>query len=151
MPPLSLTSQTARSQVTEWTAALAKNLLAEGGGIVGLGRYVMDLATNAWGSCFAEVEVDMETGQVSVLRMVVAHEIGRVLYPAGAEGQMNTLTTVETEVEFGAVELIRTPRGCGGYDYRQGECFEFEGAGSEARPEKEKAGEMPALPLTPNS
>ena len=44
----------------------------------------------------------------------------------------------ETEVEFGAVELIRTPRGCGGYDYRQGECFEFEGAGSEARPEKER-------------
>jgi xanthine dehydrogenase molybdenum-binding subunit len=71
------------------TAALAKRLLAEDGGIVGLGRYVYDLKTNAWGSCFAEVEVDMTTGQVDVLRMVVAHEIGRVLYPAGAEAQIH--------------------------------------------------------------
>jgi hypothetical protein len=30
----------------------------------------------------------------------------------------------ETEVE--AVELIRTARGCGCYDYRLGECFEVE-------------------------
>jgi len=71
------------------TQALAKKLLAEGGGIVGLGRYVFDLGTNAWGSCFAEVEVDMRTGQVDVLRLVVAHEIGRVLYPAGAEAQIH--------------------------------------------------------------
>jgi len=71
------------------TLALAKRLLAEGGGIVGLGRYVYDLGTNAWGSCFAEVEVDMRTGQVEVLRLVVAHEIGRVLYPAGAEAQIH--------------------------------------------------------------
>jgi xanthine dehydrogenase molybdenum-binding subunit len=75
--------------VTAQTETMAKKLLAEGGGIVGLGRYVYDLATNAWGSCFAEVEVDMETGQVAVLRLVVAHEIGRVLYPAGAEGQIH--------------------------------------------------------------
>ena len=75
--------------VTASTEALAKRLLAEGGGIVGLGRYVYDLTTNAWGSCFAEVEVDMRTGQVDVLRLVVAHEIGRVLYPAGAEGQIH--------------------------------------------------------------
>ena len=76
-------------EVNESTAALAKKLLAEGGGIVGLGRYVFDLGTNAWGSCFAEVEVDMRTGQVDVLRLVVAHEIGRVLYPAGAEAQIH--------------------------------------------------------------
>lgn len=44
----------------------------------------------------------------------------------------------EAEAEFEAVELIRTERGCGCYDYRQGECFEFEGAGAEARPEKER-------------
>ena len=75
--------------VTASTEALAKRLLAEGGGIVGLGRYVFDPTTNAWGSCFAEVEVDMRTGQVDVLRLVVAHEVGRVLYPAGAEGQIH--------------------------------------------------------------
>jgi putative selenate reductase molybdopterin-binding subunit len=71
------------------TVALAKRLLAEGGGIVGLGRYVYDRGTNAWGSCFAEVEVDMTTGEVDVLRLVVAHEVGRVLYPAGAETQIH--------------------------------------------------------------
>jgi putative selenate reductase molybdopterin-binding subunit len=75
--------------VTASTEALAKRILAEGGGIVGLGRYVFDASTNAWGSCFAEVEVDMRTGQVDVLRLVVAHEVGRVLYPAGAEGQIH--------------------------------------------------------------
>jgi xanthine dehydrogenase molybdenum-binding subunit len=75
--------------VTEATLTNAKRALAKGGGIVGLGRYVYDLATNAWGSCFAEVEVDMRTGQVDVLRMVVALDIGRVLYPVGAEGQLH--------------------------------------------------------------
>jgi len=75
--------------VTEQTQAIAKKLLDEGGGIVGLGRYVFDLTTNAWGSCFAEVEVDMATGQVGVLSLVVAHEVGRVLYPLGAEGQIH--------------------------------------------------------------
>jgi xanthine dehydrogenase molybdenum-binding subunit len=75
--------------VTPATEALAKRILADGGGIVGLGRYVFDARTNAWGSCFAEVEVDMRTGQVDVLRLAVAHEIGRVLYPAGAEGQIH--------------------------------------------------------------
>ena len=75
--------------VTAATEAVAKRLVAEGGGILGLGRYVYDLTTNAWGSCFAEVEVDMATGQVGVLRLAVAHEIGRVLYPAGAEGQIH--------------------------------------------------------------
>jgi len=75
--------------ITSSTQAAAKKLLAESGGIVGVGRYVYDLSTNAWGSCFAEVEVDMETGQVSVLRLVVAHEVGRVLYPAGAEAQIH--------------------------------------------------------------
>jgi xanthine dehydrogenase molybdenum-binding subunit len=75
--------------VTESTIASAKRALAEDGGIVGLGRYVFDLGTNAWGSCFAEVEVDMRTGQVDLLRLVVAHEVGRVLYPLGAEGQIH--------------------------------------------------------------
>jgi CO/xanthine dehydrogenase Mo-binding subunit/aerobic-type carbon monoxide dehydrogenase small subunit (CoxS/CutS family) len=80
---------TPKMVVTQSTEAVAKRLLADGGGIVGLGRYVYDMSTNAWGSCFAEVEVDMRTGQVDVLRMVVAHEVGRVLYPAGAEGQLH--------------------------------------------------------------
>lgn len=37
---------------------------------------------------FVEVEVDTETGQVKVLRVVYAHDLGRVVNPAGAEGQV---------------------------------------------------------------
>jgi len=37
---------------------------------------------------FVEVEVDTETGEVKVLRVVYAHDIGRVLHPKSAEGQV---------------------------------------------------------------
>ena len=37
---------------------------------------------------FVEVEVDTETGVVRVLRVVYAHDIGRLIHPAGAEGQV---------------------------------------------------------------
>jgi xanthine dehydrogenase molybdenum-binding subunit len=36
---------------------------------------------------FAEVEVDIETGRVEVLRLVVVDDVGTVMFPAGAEGQ----------------------------------------------------------------
>ncbi len=35
---------------------------------------------------------------------------------------------------YEAVELVRSPQGCGWYDYRRGLCFESEGADSEACP-----------------
>jgi len=41
-----------------------------------------------WGAQFAEVEVDTETGQVRVLRMVAVHEAGRALNPAMFESQV---------------------------------------------------------------
>ncbi len=37
---------------------------------------------------FAEVEVDTETGQVTVLQVVPVHEIGKVIHPVGAAGQI---------------------------------------------------------------
>ena len=36
----------------------------------------------------AEVEVDMEQGAVRVLRVVAAHDVGRVIYPQGLKGQI---------------------------------------------------------------
>jgi xanthine dehydrogenase molybdenum-binding subunit len=40
-------------------------------------------------SCeFVEVEVDTETGQVDVLRVVYSHDIGKVIHPQNAEGQV---------------------------------------------------------------
>ena len=37
---------------------------------------------------FAEVEVDTETGQTRLLRLVAVHDIGKAINPAGAEGQV---------------------------------------------------------------
>lgn len=37
---------------------------------------------------FVEVEVDTETGEVKVLRVVFAHDIGKVINPSAAEGQV---------------------------------------------------------------
>ena len=37
---------------------------------------------------FVEVEVDTETGEVKVLRVLYAHDIGKVINPSGAEGQV---------------------------------------------------------------
>ncbi len=45
-------------------------------------------AYNTFGAHFAEVEVDTETGQIKVLRVVAAHEIGRVVNRQTAESQV---------------------------------------------------------------
>ncbi len=45
-------------------------------------------AYNSFGAQFAEVEVDTQTGQIKVLRVAAAHEIGRVLNRLTAESQV---------------------------------------------------------------
>lgn len=45
-------------------------------------------AMTAFGAQFAEVEVDTETGQVRVLRIVAAHDSGRIINPRLAESQL---------------------------------------------------------------
>lgn len=42
----------------------------------------------AWGAQFAQVEVNIETGEVKVPRMVAAHYVGRVLNPQAVRGQI---------------------------------------------------------------
>ena len=44
-------------------------------------------ATYAWGTQGAEVEVDVETGEVRVVKLVAVHDVGKVLNPATLEGQ----------------------------------------------------------------
>jgi xanthine dehydrogenase molybdenum-binding subunit len=43
---------------------------------------------HSFGAQFAEVEVDTETGQVEVLRMVAIHDIGKAINPMVVEGQI---------------------------------------------------------------
>jgi xanthine dehydrogenase YagR molybdenum-binding subunit len=45
-------------------------------------------AISAFGAQFAEVEVDVETGHVRVLRIVSAHDSGRIINPTLAESQL---------------------------------------------------------------
>ncbi|NIM59365.1 MAG: molybdopterin-dependent oxidoreductase [Candidatus Aminicenantes bacterium] len=45
-------------------------------------------ATYAYGTQGAEVEVDTETGEVKILRMVAAHDVGKVLNPRALKGQI---------------------------------------------------------------
>jgi len=47
-----------------------------------------DTAIFAFGAQFAEVEVDVETGRVRVLRFVAAHDSGRIINPRLAESQL---------------------------------------------------------------
>lgn len=42
-----------------------------------------------WHAHFAEVEVDMETGQIQVLRLIAAHDVGRAINPDIVEGQIH--------------------------------------------------------------
>jgi xanthine dehydrogenase YagR molybdenum-binding subunit len=46
------------------------------------------LGLMSFGAQFAEVEVDRETGHVRVLRIVAAHDVGRVINPTLAESQL---------------------------------------------------------------
>lgn len=45
-------------------------------------------AMSAFGAQFAEVEVDVDTGRVRVLRFVAAHDSGRIINPRLAESQL---------------------------------------------------------------
>jgi len=42
----------------------------------------------AWATNVAEVEVDVETGVVHLVRLTAAHDVGRALNPIGVEGQI---------------------------------------------------------------
>ncbi len=45
-------------------------------------------STYAFGTQGAEVEVDTETGEVKIIRMVAVHDVGKVLNPPGLKGQI---------------------------------------------------------------
>jgi 4-hydroxybenzoyl-CoA reductase alpha subunit len=50
--------------------------------------YTKNIASFAFGTQAAEVEIDPDTGQVKVLKVAAAHETGRTINPTMAEGQI---------------------------------------------------------------
>lgn len=70
--------------------------------VVGLGHYMRDPATPdpdtgecdpvcslAWAANLAEVEVDTETGEVEILRLVSSYDVGKAINPMLIEGQID--------------------------------------------------------------
>lgn len=56
--------------------------------LVGTGFYAYNPAAKGWGAGFAEVEVDMESGRYRVLKLVMAHDVGKVIHLDGVEAQI---------------------------------------------------------------
>lgn len=54
---------------------------------IGVGRMVPPNAP-PWHCCAAEVEVDTETGEVSIIKMAAAHDVGTAVNPSIVEGQI---------------------------------------------------------------
>lgn len=67
-------------------------MTGEPGGVPGqIQGYVSFFAPHnspPFGASFAEVEIDTETGEVRVIELVNAHDIGRAINPAAVEGQL---------------------------------------------------------------
>jgi xanthine dehydrogenase molybdenum-binding subunit len=79
----------AESPFVQMTAEGPKpTTIAEKGTIIGLSSLAPPSNPSPSSVEFVEVEVDTETGQVKVLQVVFAHDIGKVINPAGAEGQV---------------------------------------------------------------
>lgn len=68
-----------------------KEIVSKSGAtIVGRGspKAPQGIATHTFGVHFVEVEVDMRTGKVKVLRLVAAHDVGRAISRIGVENQI---------------------------------------------------------------
>jgi CO/xanthine dehydrogenase Mo-binding subunit len=57
--------------------------------VTGLGRFEPDYTMANCMMTFVEVEVDTETGKVTLLRVVNATDVGKIIDPQGLEGQLN--------------------------------------------------------------
>ena len=71
----------------------ASAVVAANGGDVTIDVYrkipiLLDPPTTEFTAQAAEVEVDVDTGQVTVLRVVTAHDVGTIINPAGHQGQI---------------------------------------------------------------
>ncbi len=69
-------------------------------------KYGNQTMTYSFACHVAEVEVDVETGRVRVLKVVAAHDLGRVIHRLGAEGQIEGGVTQGVGFAL-AEELIR--------------------------------------------
>jgi CO/xanthine dehydrogenase Mo-binding subunit len=67
---------------------LAAKLHETGGPVVGRATVDPQGSTNAFGAHIADVEVDPETGKVTILRYTAVQDAGKAVHPSYVEGQM---------------------------------------------------------------
>jgi len=67
---------------------LAGKLHETGGGVVGRATVDPQGSTNAFGAHLVDVEVDPETGKVTILRYTAIQDAGKAVHPSYVEGQM---------------------------------------------------------------
>jgi xanthine dehydrogenase molybdenum-binding subunit len=88
MPIADVVKMAESPYVTMVPDGMQKSNLQEKGTLVGISSLAPSSNPSPASAEFVEVEVDTETGEVKVLRVVFAHDIGKVINPAGAEGQV---------------------------------------------------------------
>lgn len=67
---------------------LAARLPETGDPVVGRASVSPDCSTNGFCTNIVDVEVDPETGKVTILRFTVVQDVGRAIHPSYVEGQM---------------------------------------------------------------
>jgi xanthine dehydrogenase molybdenum-binding subunit len=77
---------------------------------IGVGRIVPENAP-PWHACFADVEVDTRTGQVEVIKMAAAHDVGRAINPMIVEGQIEGGVVQGIGYALGE-EILYNDKGC---------------------------------------
>ncbi|MGH2351522.1 MAG: xanthine dehydrogenase family protein molybdopterin-binding subunit, partial [Chloroflexota bacterium] len=71
--------------VAEVTGRIAPHMIQGHGA---RGRNSQDKSVRTFGAQFVEVEVDLDTGEMSVLRVVASHDCGRVINPTMVDSQV---------------------------------------------------------------
>ena len=67
---------------------LATQLFKAGEPLVGRATVAPECSTNGFGTHIADVEVDTETGKVTILRYTVIQDAGKAVHPSYVEGQL---------------------------------------------------------------
>ncbi|MBI1733049.1 MAG: molybdopterin-dependent oxidoreductase [Gammaproteobacteria bacterium] len=102
----------AESPLVQMTAAGPKvTTIKEKGSIIGVSSMAPPGNPSPCAAEFVEVEVDTETGAVKVLRVVYAHDIGRVINPAAAQGQVEG--GVQQGIGYALMEHLQFDPGTG--------------------------------------
>jgi xanthine dehydrogenase molybdenum-binding subunit len=82
------TSPDRRLSVAEVAKDTIYNYQGECLNISAVSSFETTAASPSFQAGFAEVEVDIETGEVKVLKIVIAHDIGKAINPTAVEGQL---------------------------------------------------------------